>query len=107
MPQVNAGEVSDDAILIDVREPDEWTAGHVPGSVHLPMMEVPGRLGEIPNAGDVIIVCRSGQRSANVVMYLLGNGWDNVRNLTGGLHEWDAAGRALVSEDGSAPGQVI
>jgi rhodanese-related sulfurtransferase len=104
---VTAGEVGDDAILVDVREPDEWAAGHVPHSIHLPMMEVPRRMDEIPDSGDVVIVCRSGQRSANVVMYLLGNGRDNVSNLSGGLHEWAAAGRDLVSADGRAPGHVI
>ena len=106
IPEVSAAEVASDAILIDVREPEEWAAGHVDGSTHLPMMEIPGRIGEIPHDGDVVIVCRSGHRSANVVLYLMNQGWDNLRNLEGGLHEWAAAGRALVTEDGRG-GRVI
>jgi rhodanese-related sulfurtransferase len=106
VPQVAAAEVAEDAILIDVREPDEWAAGHVPRSTHLPMMEIPGRTAEIPTEGDVVIVCRSGQRSANVVLYLMKQGWDNLRNLEGGLQEWVAAGRDLVTEEGRG-GRVI
>jgi rhodanese-related sulfurtransferase len=103
---VTVGDVSDAAYLVDVREPDEWQAGHAPGAHHLPMMEVPGRLAEIPSDGDVVVVCRSGGRSGQVVAYLTANGWDNVRNLAGGMRRWASAGRALVSEDGQ-PARVI
>ncbi|MEV4754061.1 rhodanese-like domain-containing protein [Micromonospora sp. NPDC049559] len=106
VPSVTPPEVPDGAYLLDVREPDEWSAGHAPGAHHLPMMQLPARLAEVPNEGDVVVVCRSGGRSAQVVNYLIGNGWDNVRNLDGGMREWAAAGRKLVSEDGS-PAQVI
>jgi rhodanese-related sulfurtransferase len=106
VPAVSAGEVKDDAYLLDVREDDEWTAGHAPGAHHLPMMEVPARMGEVPTDGDVVVVCRAGGRSAQVVAYLLNNGWDNVRNLDGGMHSWDAAGRPMLSEDGH-PARVV
>jgi rhodanese-related sulfurtransferase len=95
--------VADGAYLIDVREDDEWLAGHAPGALHLPMMELPGRLDEIPREGDVLIVCRSGHRSAEVVGYLLGRGLGHVRNVADGMLGWAAAGRPLVSEDGDAP----
>lgn len=103
---MTVGDVSDGAYLVDVREPDEWEAGHAPGAHHLPMMEVPGRLADIPRDGDVVVVCRSGGRSGQVVAYLTANGWDNVRNLAGGMRLWASAGRALVSEDGQ-PARVI
>jgi len=103
IPAVRAREVADHAYLIDVREDDEWLAGHAPDAVHLPMMQLPARLAEIPEQGDVVIVCRSGHRSAEVVGYLLGRGFGNVRNLADGMVGWSAAGRPLVSEDGDVP----
>jgi rhodanese-related sulfurtransferase len=103
---VTPDEVSPDAYLLDVREPDEWEAGHAPGAHHLPMMEVPARLAEIPTDQEVVVVCRSGGRSGQVVSYLMGNGWDNVRNLDGGMQVWAAAGRDVVSENGK-PAQVL
>lgn len=106
IPSLTAAEVPDGAYLLDVREPDEWSAGHAPEAHHLPMMEIPARLADIPTDRDVVVVCRSGGRSAQVVGYLMGNGWDNVRNLAGGMQQWAAAGRSMVSEDGQ-PARVL
>ena len=103
IPDVSTAQLPADAYLIDVREDDEWQAGHAPGAVHLPMMQVPERLADIPTEGDVVIVCRSGHRSAEVVRYLIGQGYDNVRNLADGMFGWVSAGRPLVSEDGDGP----
>jgi rhodanese-related sulfurtransferase len=103
IPAVRALEVADDAQLVDVREDDEWLAGHAPDALHLPMTELPGRLDEIPDEGDVVIICRSGHRSAEVVGYLLGRGFGHVRNVADGMLGWAAAGRPLVSEDGDVP----
>jgi rhodanese-related sulfurtransferase len=100
---VGAGEVADEAYVLDVREDDEWAAGHAPGAHHVPMMEIPVRLAEVPQDGDVVVACRMGGRSGQVVAYLRQNGWDNVRNLEGGMQDWASAGRALVSEDGRPP----
>ena len=102
VPSVTATEVAADAYLLDVREPDEWTAGHAPGAHHLPMMEIPARMSEVPTDVEVVVVCRSGGRSGQVVSYLMGNGWDNVRNLDGGMRSWEAAGREVISEGGQA-----
>jgi rhodanese-related sulfurtransferase len=102
VPSASVHEVSDDAFLLDVREDDEWTAGHIPGAVHMPMMEIPARSGEIPHDRDVVVVCRVGSRSAQVVAYLRQNGWDRVINLDGGMSAWGAAGRPMMSEDGGA-----
>jgi rhodanese-related sulfurtransferase len=90
--------------VLDVREPVEWAHGHVAGSVHIPMGEVPTRLEEVPD-GQVLVVCKVGGRSARVAGYLLQQGRDAV-NLDGGLLDWEAAGRALVSETGQPP-QVV
>ncbi len=106
VPTVDAAGVADDAYLLDVREPDEWAAGHPPGAHHLPMMEIPARADEVPTDRDVVVVCRVGGRSAQVVAYLLQRGFENVYNLDGGMYAWAAAGRPVVGEDGSA-GHVI
>ncbi len=99
-------QVEPSAYLLDVREPDEWAAGHAPGAHHLPMMEVPARIAEIPADTEVVVVCRSGGRSGQVVSYLMGNGWDNVHNLDGGMLGWAAAGRDVVDESGQ-PARVL
>jgi rhodanese-related sulfurtransferase len=99
---VSPGDLSEDAYLIDVREPGEWDAGHAPRAHHLPMMELPGRVEEVPSDREVVIACRVGQRSAQVVTYLMARGFDNVVNLDGGMQAWAAEGLPLVSEDGFA-----
>jgi rhodanese-related sulfurtransferase len=103
---VTPTQIEPDVYLLDVREPDEWDAGHAPGAHHLPMMEIPARMAEVPADIDVVVVCRSGARSGRVVSYLIGNGWDNVRNLDGGMQSWAAAGRDVVSENGQ-PARVL
>jgi rhodanese-related sulfurtransferase len=106
IPSVRVSEVPDDAYLLDVREPDEYAAGHVPGARLVPMMEIPARLSDVPTDADVVVVCRSGGRSGQVVSYLQANGWDNVRNLAGGMQDWARAGRPVIGEDGQ-PGHVL
>lgn len=103
IPAVLSAELDDTCLLIDVREDEEWQAGHAPAAVHLPMTELPARIAEIPDAGDVAIICRSGSRSAQVVHYLVQNGWSNVRNVADGMVGWALAGRPMISEDGRDP----
>lgn len=103
---IQAAHVPADAYLLDVREPDEWLAGHAPGAVHLPLMDIPARLEDIPRDGDVVVVCRMGGRSAQAVAYLMQNGYDNVANLDGGMRDWAAVGKPMVSEDGR-PARVL
>ena len=98
LPPELPGEVA----VLDVREPDEWAAGHIEGALHIPMREVPGRLADVPVDGQVLVVCKVGARSAQAVGYLRQQGYHAV-NLDGGLLEWEAAGRALVSETGQPP----
>lgn len=103
---MTAAEIPANAYLLDVREPDEWEAGHAPDAHHVPMMDIPTRLADLPTERDIVVVCRSGGRSGQVVAYLLGNGWENVSNLDGGMQDWAASGRELVSEDGK-PARVL
>lgn len=103
---VNASDVSADAYLLDVRESDEWAAGHAPGASHLPMMEIPARMAEVPQDREVVVVCRVGGRSGQVVAYLMQQGWGNVTNLDGGMMSWAAAGRPVITDDGRVP-QIV
>jgi rhodanese-related sulfurtransferase len=101
IPTVTVADIPAGAFLLDCREDDEWQAGHAPGAVHLPMMEIPARMTEVPRDRDVVVVCRVGGRSGQVVGYLLQQGFSNVINLDGGMMSWAATGRPVVSENGS------
>jgi rhodanese-related sulfurtransferase len=91
-------------VVLDVREPVEWEHGHIDGSVHIPLMDLPGRLADVPDR-QTLVVCKVGGRSAQAVGYLLQQGLDAV-NLDGGLLDWEAAGRPLVSGSGG-PARVV
>jgi len=91
-------------VVLDVREDDEWEAGRLEGSVHIPLGELGERFAELPS-GPVLVVCRSGHRSAYATSYLCDQGYDAV-NLAGGLAAWQAAGRPLTTESGR-PGVVV
>jgi rhodanese-related sulfurtransferase len=99
LPAVDAAAVPAEAIVLDVRENDEWAAGHAEGAVHIPMGEVVARIGEVPEGGRVHVVCRVGGRSAQVAQYLIAQGVDAV-NVTGGMLDWEAAGRPVVDGNG-------
>jgi rhodanese-related sulfurtransferase len=105
VPSVSATDVAPDAVVLDVREDDEWAAGHIDGAHHIPMGELPGRVPDVVELADaspeLVIVCRSGHRSARVVAWLTQNGVDAV-NLAGGMRAWTSAGRPMVSETGGA-----
>jgi rhodanese-related sulfurtransferase len=105
MTSVQPAEVGDQ-YLLDVREADEWAAGHIDGATHIPMSGLLTRVGEVPKDRDVVLVCRVGSRSAQVTAYLRQQGWDRVANLDGGLVAWVRAGRSLVTDSG-APATVL
>jgi rhodanese-related sulfurtransferase len=93
------------ALLLDVREDDEWEAGHAPHAVHLAMGLVADRIDEIPQDRTVVCVCRVGGRSGAVAGALAGAGYD-VRNLAGGMLAWEQAALPVVTDDGGV-GRVI
>ena len=101
IPFIDAPSVPSDSHLLDVREQDEWDAGHVEGSQHIPIGELLARLDEVPADRKVVVVCRVGSRSAQVTAYLGQQGYDVV-NLDGGLEAWVDAGRPLTSDAGPA-----
>jgi len=102
VPEVPASEVPEGGWLLDVREPWEWTAGHVPTAKHIPLAQLNHRADEIPKDDTVYVICRSGARSARVTLALTGAGWQAV-NVGGGMQDWAAAGRPIVSDSGAAP----
>ena len=104
IPTVQAGDVAAGATVLDVREDDEWAAGHIAGSTHVPLSELPGRAADIPDTDPIVVVCRVGGRSAQVTAWLAAQGRD-VHNLEGGMYAWEAAGRPIVTDSG-APGHV-
>ncbi|MFD0901216.1 rhodanese-like domain-containing protein [Actinomadura sediminis] len=97
VPAVPAAEVPQDAYLLDVREQDEWDAGHAPEAVHIPMGRLSDRAAEIPRDREVFVICRSGGRSAQVTVALNQAGW-LARNVDGGMQAWAAAGRPMEAD---------
>lgn len=100
-----AAVMGDDTVLLDVREYEEWMSGHAPAAIHVPMGQLPGRVGELDPAQPIVCVCRSGNRSARVTAWLCAQGFD-ARNLTGGMQTWSSLGHPVVNHSGS-PGVVI
>jgi rhodanese-related sulfurtransferase len=98
--QVPAAEVPAGAFVLDVREHDEWDAGHIAGAVHIPLGELGARYTELERGQPLFVICRSGNRSAYAAQALAGAGWD-ARNVSDGMTGWQAAGRPMTSEFGS------
>lgn len=75
--------------IVDVRQPGEYASGHIPGSKLIPLGELPGRLSEIDPHVEAVIVCHSGGRSSQACDFLMRHGYENIRNLRGGMMFWD------------------
>jgi rhodanese-related sulfurtransferase len=99
-----AASRQDELFLLDVREHPEWDAGHIAGSVHIPMAELGARRDELPTDRKILAVCRSGNRSGMVTDALQRAGYQ-AENLEGGVLGWRAVGLELVTDDG-AQGRV-
>ncbi|NJP70213.1 MULTISPECIES: rhodanese-like domain-containing protein [Streptomyces] len=109
VPTVQVADLKDEDFLLDVREDDEWQAGHAAGALHIPLSDFVARYGELteaaPQDGRIAVICRSGGRSAQVTMYLAQQGVDAV-NVDGGMQAWAADGRPVVDAKGE-PGFVL
>ncbi|MDA8297275.1 MAG: rhodanese-like domain-containing protein [Actinomycetota bacterium] len=104
-PQEAVALLAEGAVLLDVREADEWRVGHVPGALHIPLGELAARLEELPDDVLLVAVCRSGGRSALAAAALSGAGWP-CHNLSGGMCSWQAAGLAVLDAS-EQPGRVL
>jgi rhodanese-related sulfurtransferase len=103
--QLNVDEAASasGAFLLDVREDDEWDAGHAPTANHIPLSDVPDHLADLPQDRQILCVCRSGGRSNRAAAYLADRGFATA-NVAGGMQAWAAAGLELV---GASPPQII
>lgn len=96
-PKIDVEELAaahERGFLVDVREPDEYVAGHVPGAVLIPMGQLANRMGEIDKTSPVFVICASGNRSSAMTDLLLGAGFDAV-SVAGGTGAWSRSGRPL------------
>jgi rhodanese-related sulfurtransferase len=85
------------AFILDVRQPEEWNEFHVPDSTLIPLAELASRVDELPKDQEIVVVCRSGNRSAQGRDILLDAGFTQVTSMAGGLTQWRAAGYPTVS----------
>jgi len=85
------------AFMLDVRQPEEWQEYHIPESTLIPLGDLPNRLGEVPKDQEIVVVCRSGNRSQQGRDILLNAGFDQVTSMAGGLKEWQSSGFETVS----------
>ncbi len=80
------------AVLLDIRELDEFRSVRVEGSLFIPMSQLGVRLMDIPRDRPILVMCASGSRSTGVTNYLLGQGWEDVGNVAGGIDGWQRLG---------------
>lgn len=102
VPGVSAAEAptwlrQHDALVLDVREPSEYEAGHLPGAVSIPQADLATRLSEIPRKRELLVACASGGRSLRSAQYLQAIGYARATNLEGGTGGWIAAGHPVES----------
>jgi len=91
-------------LLLDVRTPEEFAAGHIPGAVNIPYDQVTGHLSEIPKDDEVVLYCHSGRRAGLAAEALAANGYTKLAHLQGDMQGWQSAGRPV--EASAAPAAV-
>jgi adenylyltransferase/sulfurtransferase len=77
-------------LLLDCREANEWQFNRIEGAVHIPLMQIPARAGELDPAKDIVVYCHSGNRSLNAVAFLRQMGYERARSLAGGIDAWSS-----------------
>ena len=102
VPEIMSADLPAGVFLLDVREDDEWVAGHAPDAVHVRLGELGARAAELPRDREIYVICRTGSRSAYAAQALAGGGLDAV-NVADGMTGWAVAGRPMISEDGTEP----
>jgi rhodanese-related sulfurtransferase len=80
------------AFILDVRQPEEWNAVHIPGATLIPLDQLAARINEVPKDKEVVVVCHSGNRSKQGRDILKNAGFTQVTSMTGGMNQWSAAG---------------
>lgn len=107
VPTISRDEVPPDAVILDVRDDDEWARGHIDGAVHVPFERLSARMhyepGELLTDDPLVVVCRGGgSRSARATAWLNANGFEAVK-LDGGTRGWHEAGRPMASDTDDEP----
>ncbi len=108
IPEVSTVDAESGAagyVLLDVRNADEWEAGHAPGAQWVPLPQLEGARFQLPMNRRIVCICRSGHRSARATEALISWGFD-AANMVGGMKAWAESGLPLVRDDGT-PGTVI
>jgi hydroxyacylglutathione hydrolase len=100
--RAGGGEKGAGVTVVDVRNASEWSAGHLPGALHLPLGALPARLGAIPRDRPVVVHCQSGARSVIACSVLEAAGFANVESLRGGFGAWQSAGHTVVTDPAAA-----
>ena len=110
MPRDAAAEAdAGRALIVDVRERDEFAAERAPGVALVPLSEFVARHEELPKDRPLLMLCAAGSRSASATAFLLQRGWSDVRNVTGGMMAWSGAGLPTKGgrpspDEGAIPG---
>ena len=86
-----------DAQVVDVRSPEEWSRGHLPGAIHIPLAQLPDRVAELDDSARIVLHCKGGGRSSIATSFLQSRGLANVANLAGGYDDWVARGYDVES----------
>jgi rhodanese-related sulfurtransferase len=87
------------AFMLDVRTIKEWNAGHIPGATLIPLDQLSARYGELPTGQEIVIYCRSGNRSAQALSLLSDAGMSDIFSMDGGINNWISAGYEVVVGD--------
>jgi rhodanese-related sulfurtransferase len=85
------------AFILDVRETSEWISFHIPGATLIPLADLPNRLKDVPKDREVVVVCRSGNRSAQGRDILLNAGYKQVTSMAGGVTQWQSQGLPIAT----------
>src|SRR5205823_9096393 len=102
VPQVDVAAVealagANGAQIVDVRSPEEWSRGHLPGALHIPLALLPDRFAELDASAPIVVHCKGGNRSSIAASFLQSQGLSNISNLAGGYDHWVAQGLAIES----------
>ena len=110
VPEVTVDEVEsrpDGTVLLDVREPHEYAAGHIAGAINLPQADLATRLEELPRDRKLLVVCQAGMRSRRAAQFLSQVGFDDIASVRGGTGEWISSGRPIAYGEATSTGPRI
>lgn len=104
--KIHRDEVRPDTVILDVRNADDWAAGHIAGALHVPLDQLASRMteepGELATGNPIVVTCGGGSRAGRAASWLNANGFNAVV-LDGGMRGWKNNGRPTVSDTGEPP----